>query len=145
MATAGNYVQITGFATRDPELRHSNAGSAVCNFGVAHNRSWKNNKTDEWESEPCFLNVTAFAQLGENVAESVEKGQEITVTGYLRENRYTPEGEDKEVVKIVIVADDVAVSLKRATAKVTKNPKEGEKPSGGKSRKPAADYEDEPF
>ena len=69
-----NTVTITGNATRDPELRFTPSGQAVTSFGVAVNRRWQNRQTQEWEEATSFIDVTCWAQLAENVAESVGRG-----------------------------------------------------------------------
>ena len=115
-----NTVTITGNATREPELRYTPSGQAVASFGVAVNRRWQNRQTQEWEEAVSFFDVTAWAQLAENIAESVAKGTRITVTGRLDQRSWeTPEGEKRS--KIEIVADDIAVSLRWATVDITRN------------------------
>ncbi|MHC4408922.1 MAG: single-stranded DNA-binding protein, partial [Planctomycetota bacterium] len=76
----GNFVQIIGNVTRDPELRFTPGGSAVCSFGIA----WTpRKKTDNgWEDgEPSFFNCSAWRDLGENIAASIHKGTRVIVTG----------------------------------------------------------------
>ena len=115
-----NNVTITGNATREPELRFTPSGQAVANFGVAVNRRWQNRQTQEWEEAVSFFDVTAWSQLAENVAESVGKGTRVTVAGRLDQRSWeTQEGEKRS--KVEIVADDVAVSLRWATAEVRRN------------------------
>lgn len=115
-----NTVTITGNATREPELRYTPGGQAVASFGVAVNRRWQNRQTQEWEEAVSFFDVTAWAQLAENVSESVAKGTRVTITGRLDQRSWeTPEGEKRS--KVEVVADDIAISLKWATAEVTRN------------------------
>ena len=120
-----NNVSITGNATREPELRFTPSGQAVANFGVAVNRRWQNRQTQEWEEAVSFFDVTAWAQLAENIAETVGKGTRVTVTGRLDQRSWeNQEGEKRS--KVEIVADDVAISLRWATAEVQRN----ERPDG---------------
>ena len=121
-----NTVTITGNATREPELRFTPSGQAVANFGVAVNRRWQNRQTQEWEEAVSFFDVTCWATLAENVAESVAKGTRITVAGRLDQRSWETQEGDKRS-KVEIVADDVAVSLRWATADVMRN----ERPDGG--------------
>ncbi len=121
-----NNVTVTGNATREPELRFTPSGQAVANFGVAVNRRWQNRQTQEWEEAVSFFDVTAWAQLAENVAETVAKGTRVTVSGRLDQRSWeTPDGDKRS--KVEIVADDVAISLRWATAEVVRN----ERPDGG--------------
>jgi single-strand DNA-binding protein len=121
-----NNVTITGNATREPELRFTPSGQAVANFGVAVNRRWQNRQTQEWEESVSFFDITCWSTLAENVAESVAKGTRVTVTGRLDQRSWETQEGDKRS-KVEIVADDVAVSLRWATAEVLRN----ERPDGG--------------
>jgi single-strand DNA-binding protein len=128
-----NTVTITGNATREPELRYTPSGQAVASFGVAVNRRWQNRQTQEWEEAVSFFDVTAWSQLAENVSESVAKGTRVTISGRLDQRSWeTPEGEKRS--KVEIVADDIAVSLRWATAEITRN----ERPDGGGGFSPSA-------
>ena len=115
-----NSVTITGNATREPELRFTPSGQAVASFGVAVNRRWQNRQTQEWEEATSFIDVTAWAQLAENAAESVGRGTRVTVTGRLDQRSWETQDGDKRS-KVEIVADDIAISLRWATATVQKN------------------------
>jgi single-strand DNA-binding protein len=130
----GNNVTITGNATRDPEVKYTPSGSAVATFGVAINRRWQNRSTNEWEEAVTFIDVVAWDQLAENVQASVQRGTRVTVSGRLDQRTWeTQDGEKKS--KVEVVADDVAASLKYATAVVTKRERgEGAPAGGGSSR-----------
>jgi single-strand DNA-binding protein len=151
-----NTVTITGNATRDPELRFTPSGQAVTSFGVAVNRRWQNKQTQEWEEATSFIDVTCWAQLAENVAESVGRGARVTVYGRLEQRSWeTPDGDKRS--KVEIVADDVAPSLRWATVQITKNERSnqggggsGGGGGGGASRPvanqpPDYDHDEEPF
>ncbi len=152
-----NTVTITGNATRDPELRFTPSGQAVTSFGVAVNRRWQNRQTQEWEEATSFIDVTCWAQLAENVAESVGRGARVTVHGRLEQRSWeTPDGDKRS--KVEIVADDVAASLRWATVQITKNERstQGGAGSGGgggggassravPNQPPDYDHDEEPF
>jgi single-strand DNA-binding protein len=140
-----NTVTVVGNATRDPELRFTPSGQAVATFGLAVNRRWQNRQTQEWEEKVSFFDVTCWAQMAENVAESVQKGTRVLVTGRLDQRSWeTNDGEKRS--KIEIVADEVGPSLRYATAGVTKNERRGdfEGGSGGGSSAPRAVPNDAP-
>ena len=152
-----NTVTITGNATREPELRFTPAGQPVASFGVAVNRRWQNKQTQEWEESTSFIDVTCWADLAQNIAESVTRGSRVTVTGRLDQRSWETQEGDKRS-KIEIVADDVAMSLKWATAEVTKNTRSGGDSSSGnknqnrsknqgksQSENPPYDSNEEPF
>lgn len=147
-----NTVTVVGNTTREPELRFTPSGAAVCNFGVAWNRRITNarGETDEHVS---FFDVTCWQSLAENVAESVTKGMRVVVYGRLEQRSWeTPDGERRS--KVELVADDVAPSLRWATADVVRNdrPDDSDKATSGRSNARGGrrssnrdDYSEEPF
>ena len=149
-----NSVTLVGNVTREPELRYTAAGQAMAKFGLAVNRRWQNRQTSEWEEQVSFFNITAWAQLAENVGECLTKGMRVVVTGRLEQRSWeTPDGEKKSSVDII--ADEIAPSLKWATAKIERNERKGgDFGDGGGSSAPAANrpasneppaYDEEPF
>jgi single-strand DNA-binding protein len=116
----GNTVTVVGNITRDPELRFTSSGQAVASFGLAVNRRWQNRQSGEWEEDTSFFDITCWAQLAENVAESCQKGARVLVTGRLDQRSWETEGGDRRS-KVEIIADEVGPSLRWATAAVTKN------------------------
>lgn len=130
---------LVGNTTRPPELKYTAAGQGVASFAVAVNRRWKDRNGD-WQEQVSFFDVSCWGDLAENVTSTVEKGCRVTVTGRLEQQRWeTGDGETRS--KIVVVADDVAVSLRWATADVhrTERRQPGE-PAASSSR-----YDEEPF
>lgn len=110
-----NTVTVVGNITRDPELRFSQAGMAIASFGVAWNR-----RRQDQEDEVSFFDVTCFRQLAENVADSIFKGARVVIYGTLQQRSWdAPDGSRRH--KVEILADEVAPSLKWATAEVRKN------------------------
>ena len=112
-----NTTTIVGNVTRDPELRFTPSGAAVCSFGVAWNRKYQRNGEDV--EEVSFFDVTCWSSLAENVAESITKGTRVVVYGRLNQQSWEQEGQKRN--KVEIVADDVAPSLRWAKAKVARN------------------------
>jgi len=126
----GNNVDLIGNVTRDPELRFTPSGQAVATFGLAVNRRWQNRQTQDWEEATSFFDVVCWAQLAENVAESVSKGTRLIVTGRLEQRSWeTQEGEKRS--KIEVIADEVGPSLRWATASVARNERQGGSFDGG--------------
>jgi single-strand DNA-binding protein len=116
----GNVVELIGNLTRDPELRFTPSGAPVASFGLAVNRRWQNRQTNEWEEQVSFFDVVCWRELAENVAESLTKGTRVMVSGRLDQRSWeTQEGEKRS--KVEVVADEVAPSLRWATAQVTRN------------------------
>lgn len=144
----GNSVTMVGNCTRDPELRFTSSGQAVATFGLAVNRRWQNRQTNEWEEQVSFFDVTCWQQMAENVAESITKGTRVLVTGRLDQRSWETQDGDKRS-KVEIVADEVAPSLRYATAQVSRNERrEGFEGGGSRSaaNEPSGyDMDEEPF
>jgi single-strand DNA-binding protein len=149
---ADNSITIAGNITRDPELRFLNSGQATVKLSVAVNRRWQNRQTNEWEERVSYFEVVAYGPMAENVANSLTKGSRVLVSGRLEQRSWeTPEGDKRSVVEIN--ADEIAPSLRFATAVVTKTPRpEGSgfqgSPRQGQSRpnEPTSyAYDEEPF
>jgi single-strand DNA-binding protein len=119
-----NQVVVVGNLTDDPELRYTPNGAAVANFRVAVNRRYRD-QSGEWkDGETSFFRVNAWRTLAENVAESLTRGSRAVVVGRLRARSWeTPEGETRSSVEIE--ADEIAPSLRWATAKVEKQQRSG--------------------
>ena len=130
MATDTNSITISGNITRDPEMRYTPSGVSKVSFGVAVNRSWRNQQTQEWEEQTSFFNVVCWREMAENVTESLGKGSRVVVTGRLEQRSWeTENGEKRSVVEIV--ADEVGPSLRWATAQITRNERRGGGDFGG--------------
>jgi len=116
-----NTVTLVGNLTRDPELRYTPNGAPIVNFGLAVSRSWQSD-TGQRSEETNFFDVTAWNRLGENCAESLQKGDRVIATGRLNWRSWeSADGVTR--TKVDIVADSVGPSLEWATVKITKNPK----------------------
>jgi len=113
-----NQVVVVGNLTRDPELRYTPNGAALVKFGVAVSRRVKDDTTGQWkDADTSFFDVTAWRTLAENIAETLTQGMRVVVVGRLRTNTWeTAEGDKRS--KVEIEAEEVAPSLKWATAKV---------------------------
>lgn len=77
-----NVVVITGNLTRDPELRHTGGGTAVCDLRVAVNTSRKD-QSGNWVDRANYFDVTVWGAQGENCANYLNKGRPVAVEGRL--------------------------------------------------------------
>lgn len=113
-------ITIVGNLTGDPELRFTPSGHAVANFTVATTPRKFNTQTQEYEDgETMFLGCSVWRQQAENVAESLQRGTRVIVFGRLKSRSYEDrEGNKRTVFEIDV--DEVAASLRNATAKITK-------------------------
>jgi single-strand DNA-binding protein len=78
-----NVVVITGNLTRDPELRHTGGGTAICELRVAVNSRRKDGQTGEWVDKANYFDVTVWGAQGENCANYLSKGRPVAVEGRL--------------------------------------------------------------
>lgn len=102
-----NKVQLIGNLTRDPELRYTPQGTAVCTFGLATNRSWVTDKGEKKE-ETEFHRIVAWNKLAELCAQLLFKGRKVYIEGRLQTRRWTtPDGTQRQATEIV--ANDMMI------------------------------------
>lgn len=108
-----NKVLLIGNLTRDPELRYTPTGAAVCTLGLATNRSWTT-ESGEKKEETEFHRVVAWNKLAELCSQLLTKGRKIYVEGRLRTNNWqTAEGAQRSTTEVVI-EDMIILDSKRA-------------------------------
>ncbi|MBX7269725.1 single-stranded DNA-binding protein [Micromonospora sp. Llam7] len=118
-------ITVIGNLTDDPELRFTPSGAAVAKFRVASTPRFMDKASGEWkDGEPLFLSCTVWRQAAEHVAESLQRGARVIVSGRLRQRSYeTREGEKRTVIELEV--DEIGPSLRYATAKVQKMSRSG--------------------
>jgi single-strand DNA-binding protein len=116
---------LIGNLTADPELRFTPSGAAVANFTVASTPRAFDRQSNEWkDGETLFLRCSVWRDAAENVAESLQRGSRVIVTGRLKSRSYdTKEGEKRTVMELEV--DELGPSLRYATAKVNKTSRGG--------------------
>jgi single-strand DNA-binding protein len=113
MAFSINMAVITGNVTRDPELRYTPSGTAVCSFGVATNHSIK--KDDQWTDVPTFHNIVVWGKQAEYISGVVKKGMRISLTGRIDNRQYDAKDGTKRYIS-EIIADTVVPFTNRPSA-----------------------------
>jgi single-strand DNA-binding protein len=102
MARSLNRVQLIGNLTRDPELRYTPSGTAVCTFSIATNRSWTTD-TGEKKDEVEFHRIVAWNKLAELCSQFLTKGRKVFVEGRLLTRSWNAQdGTQKQTTEIVI-------------------------------------------
>jgi single-strand DNA-binding protein len=97
-----NKVMLIGNLTRDPELRYTPTGAAVCTIGLATNRNWTT-ESGEKKEETEFHRVVAWNKLAELCSQLLTKGRKIFVEGRLRTNAWqTADGQQRNTTEVVI-------------------------------------------
>lgn len=99
-----NKLLLAGNLTRDPELRYTPKGSAICGFGLAVNRKWKTETGDEKE-EVTFVDVTAFGKQAEAIAQYLKKGNPLFLEGRLKLDQWDDKQTGKRQQKLCVVLE----------------------------------------
>ncbi|MDQ1683013.1 MAG: single-strand DNA-binding protein [Frankiaceae bacterium] len=137
-------ITLVGNLVDDPELRFTPSGAAVAKFRVASTPRFLDKTTNEWkDGEGLFLTVNCWRQMAENVAETLTRGTRVVIQGRLRQRSYeTKEGEKRTVYEVE--ADEIAPSLRYATAKINKTSR-GAGPGGGGGGGGSSSAADDPW
>ena len=93
-----NSVNIMGNLTRDPELRYTPQGKAVCAMSIANNRVYTSN--GEKKTEVSYFDIEVWGAAAENCAKYLKKGRGVVVEGRLKQDRWEKEGKTQSKVKI---------------------------------------------
>lgn len=118
---------LTGVArlVADPELRVTSSGTSVASVRLAFNSRRLNQQTNQWEDGDTFwVRGTAWRDLAENIAETLTKGMEVTVTGELRTETWEKDGQKYQAPALNIRS--IGPNLAYATARVTKTDNSGQ-------------------
>lgn len=131
---ASNSLTLVGNLVEDPELRFTPSGVPMARLRFAVNRRWRDQNGD-WQEDTSFFSGTVWREQAESVAESLQKGMRVIVTGRLEQRSWeTPEGERRSVVEVAI--DEIGPSLRWATATVNRTTRSGGDFGGGSSTPP---------
>ena len=102
-----NVVVITGNLTKDPDLRHTGGGTAVCELRVAVNSRRKDGQTGEWVDKPNYFDVKVWGAQGENCATYLSKGRPVAVEGRLDWREWEAKDGSGKRQKVEIIANSV--------------------------------------
>lgn len=93
---------VIGHLGRDPEVRYTTNGDAICNFSVAATRKWKS-KDGEKKEDTQWINVSSFGKLAEIAGKYLTKGAPVYVDGWLRTRKWTDkDGKDRYTTEVVM-------------------------------------------
>jgi single-strand DNA-binding protein len=97
-----NRVVLVGNLTKDPELRHTPSGTAVCKLRLAVNTRQKDQATGEWGDKPNYFDVTVWGNQGESCAQYLSKGRPVGVDGRLDWREWeAQDGTKRQAVEII--------------------------------------------
>ena len=133
MARSLNRVQLIGNLTRDPELRYTPQGTAVCSFSIATNRSWTTD-SGEKKDEADFHKIVAWNKLAELCSQFLAKGRKVYVEGRLTTRTWTGQDGAQKSTTEVIISDMILLD----------NSGRGAGAAAGKSEEPESQAEEKP-
>lgn len=100
-----NKVILVGNLTRDPEVRYTTGGTAVCDISLAVNAHWTDKRTNERKEEVTFIDVTLWGRTAEIAGEYLAKGRPVLVEGRLQLDRWDDKETGQKRSKLKVVAD----------------------------------------
>lgn len=112
MARSLNRVQLIGNLTRDPELRYTPSGTAVCTFSIATNRNWTTDAGEKKE-EVDFHRIVAWTKLAELCSQFLVKGRKVYVEGRLSTRTWTAQDGTSKSTTEVVIDDMILLDSKR--------------------------------
>jgi single-strand DNA-binding protein len=115
MARSLNRVQLIGNLTRDPELRYTPNGNAVCTFGLATNRTWTTDSGEKRE-EVDFHRIVAWNKLAELCSQFLTKGRKVYVEGRLSTRNWTGQDGSQKSTTEVVIDDMILLDSKQSGA-----------------------------
>jgi len=110
-----NRAQIVGNVTRDPEMRYTPNGQAVCSFGVATNRRWRD-KDGNTQEQTEFHNVVAWRKLAELMSQLVHKGSKIYIEGRMQTRSWEGQDGGKRNRTEIVMEDFILLTPKGASS-----------------------------
>ncbi len=112
-----NKVILVGNLTRDPELKSTTGGQAICTFGIATNRQWKDQNGEQRDLAE-FHEITAWSRRAEVCHQILKKGNLVYIEGYLKTRNWLDEETQKKRYRTEVVVDDV-IKLEKRPADTT--------------------------
>lgn len=123
MANDLNRVIVIGRLTRDPELKYTQSGTALTNFSIASNKSYKSN--GETKEQVNFFNCVAWSKLSETIFKYCKKGQRIGIEGRLQQRSWDDQnGEKKSTTEIFVESIQFLESKKEGAPSSAQNDEE---------------------
>jgi single-strand DNA-binding protein len=100
MASVNKWIGI-GNLGRDPEMRYTASGEAICNFSVACTDSWKDKQTGEKKEQTEWVRISFFGKLAEIAGQYLKKGSQVYIEGSLRTRKWTDkDGQERYTTEI---------------------------------------------
>jgi single-strand DNA-binding protein len=134
MARSLNKVELIGNLTRDPELRYTPQGTAVCTFGLATNRQWVT-EAGEKREEAEFHRIVAWNKLAEICSQLLTKGRKVYIEGRLQTRSWTGQDGAQRTATEIVASDMIILDSRREAGEM-------EVPEGEASQVPSGEAAD---
>ena len=92
---------LVGHLGRDPEVRYTQDGAAICNFSMATSQEWRDKNTGEKREKTEWHRIVAFRKLAEICAEYLVKGKQVYLEGRLQTRSWEQDGATKYMTEVV--------------------------------------------
>src|SRR4030067_27710 len=112
MARSLNKVTLIGNLTRDPELRYTPSGAAVCTFGLATNRAWTTEGGEKHE-EAEFHRIVSWNKLAELCSQFLTKGRKVFVEGRLSTRSWNAQDGTQKTITEIVISDMILLDSRR--------------------------------
>lgn len=136
MARSLNKVELIGNLTRDPELRYTPQGTAVCTFSVATNRYWTTDSGEKKEDVE-FHRIVAWNKLGELCGQLLAKGRKVYVEGRLQTRKWTGQDSVEHTTTEIVISDMIILDSRGSTSEVVGGNSDFDIPDDGLMDSPA--------
>lgn len=140
MARSLNRVQLIGNLTRDPELRYTPNGTAVCSFGLATNRAWTTESGEKHE-EAEFHRIVAWNKLAELCSQFLVKGRKVYLEGRLSTRNFTAQDGTAKSITEIVISDMILLDSKKQESDIEEEVEKSEEP---KEEKKTSKKKEEP-
>lgn len=135
-----NKVTLVGNLGKDPEMKYTASGAAICNVTIATSESWKDKQSGEQVEKTEWHRVVAFQRLAEIMGEYLKKGSQVFIEGKLQTRKWTDkDGQDRYTTEVV--ANDMLMLSARSGSESETKPGFRDKPAG--KQVTAADFKDD--
>ena len=104
-----NKVILVGNLTRDPEVKYTTGGTAIAEIGLAVNRTWFDQKSNERKEEVTFVDITLFGRQAEVAGEYLGKGRQVLIEGRLQMDSWDDKETGKKRTKLKIVGEQMTM------------------------------------
>lgn len=133
-----NKVIVCGNLTRDPEVKYTPGGTAVCELGLAINRSWFDKQANQKKEETTFVDVTLWGKAAEIAGDYLRKGRGVLIDGRLQLDQWEDRQSGEKRSKLKVIGESMQMlSAKGDTGKADDDQRQSGRPSSRKQVAPA--------